>query len=178
MTYEVDPLYELAVDTANRVKEAGINVGRQMVVPYQPGSAGAGMMDPNPGMAYHSQLNNNRSEANYSNYTDGQVSGTNLIPYSEQLNQLDQSIAFSTDPNRMTSQKAASGDPEAFDDALANELADSGLFQEFVPPDAETWDLLEDTAREKAASDTVEIIEGMLENGYLQEVMPEIIDYL
>jgi hypothetical protein len=169
-------LNQIAVNHVDQlVKEAAYGVGGQQVQPSTPYQNAAGLYDPNPAMAGYSALSQARSDINASTILDGQVSGTNLLPYRNVLNEGYQTIASAMNPPMGFAgggmAKAAS-DQEHF-----QKMASSGLFDANVGlPDQEGWGLINDNAMQKAASATEAIIMDMINGGALQQVRPDFVE--
>lgn len=173
MSYEQN-LNLLAANLGMRAKEAAMGVGGQQVMPSTPYMNGAGMYDPQ-GASFASLLSEQRAARNAANVDDGQLQGTNLLPYRNVLNEGFSSIRAGMEAPGYRG-KYASLDEEDY----TGLVEDSGYFDEvdFIP-DPETLEMLEADAMEKAASlteaqlyDMAEV--GAFHNAGIEDLMPYI----
>jgi len=177
-----NPLFDLTVAAATRAKEAAVNVGAQLVMPTMFGNHGAGIIDPDPNLAGHQRTTELRAAANYQNYMDNQIVGTNLAPQRNVLNEMDQTIAYAVNPPTMGmpqqqmggQQKMANLQKQAAEE-WRSKMASTGLFQKYVPESPDEWNKIEGAALQKTASDTEALIAEMINSGYMQQVAPHLV---
>lgn len=173
-------------------KQAAMGVGGQQVMPTQFVNPASGMYDPNPINALYSQLSQARADANASRILDGQVSGTNLLPYRPVLNegygtirsamnvQMAGKTASAPDENpEFTEEEFAQILDNMSDEEFANIMAETGLFEYAdVVPGKEDWEAINENALQKAASYTDEILIDMYNTGVLHQENPQIVPYI
>lgn len=185
MSYNKRDLADLAQDLIQETlmeKSAAIGVGGQQVVPTQFVNPASGMYDPNPANALYSQLSQARADAYAASILDGQVSGTNLLPYQNVLNEGYGSVRAGMNVQMGPRKTASALDEEVFDlnaEDFAYIMADTGLFDESpVVPDQEGWDLITMNAMSKAASDTDDQIIDMYNSGIFHENYQEMVPFI
>lgn len=185
MSYNKRDLADLAQDLIQETlmeKSAAIGVGGQQVVPTQFVNLASGMYDPNPANALYSQLSQARADAYAASILDGQVSGTNLLPYQNVLNEGYGSVRAGMNVQMGPRKTASALDEEVFDlnaEDFAYIMADTGLFDESpVVPDQEGWDLITMNAMSKAASDTDDQIIDMYNSGIFHENYQEMVPFI
>lgn len=185
MSYNKRALADLAQDLIQETlmeKSAAIGVGGQQVVPTQFVNPASGMYDPNPANALYSQLSQARADAYAASILDGQVSGTNLLPYQNVLNEGYGSVRAGMNVQMGPRKTASALDEEVFDlnaEDFAYIMADTGLFDESpVVPDQEGWDLITMNAMSKAASDTDDQIIDMYNSGIFHENYQEMVPFI
>ncbi len=165
-------------------KEAAMGVGGQQVIPTQFANPASGMYDPNPANALYSQLSVARSDANAARILDGQVSGTNLLPYRSVLNEAYQTVAAGMNVQMGGGAKSASNEGEISLEDLSDEdfaqlMAETGLFDDpSIVPDKEGWDLITANSMEKAASATNILLADMYNSGVLHNKVPHLVPYI
>lgn len=171
-----DPLFALAQQAMS--KAAAINTGGMQVRQTAFGNFGGGMTDPDPSMAFNSQLGDARSQANLHNFVDEQATGTNLRPYQGEINEKDQVMAYAVNPQTSQGMNQPSMPPVPQPKMASNDEAEytfqkwaseSGLFQQFVP-DSAIYSELVKIASMDAETDTELAIANMIGNGYIQQL--------
>lgn len=180
-----DPLLDLAIAASNTVKSAAIGVGGQQAIPTVFGNHGNGMTDPNPANANYSALAAQRAQANQLNYTnDGQITGTNLLPYASVLPTNFQTIATAMNPpmaqQAAPMEQVPMGDPQksasyqqSFD-AHMQGLAQNGYFTHVVPGNADEWNNIVNETKTASINEAYSLVAAMSNAGYLDAVMPNI----
>lgn len=157
-------------------------IANEEALPTAFGNHGAGMVNPDPSTARFSILQEMRSAANRQNYLDGQVSGTNLIPYKGAISERYQTISNAINNVEMAQPvmaKAAS-DQEMFLNEMRSKVVDIDgqlvpVFENVVPPDAGLYQQIVENTLNKTASDVAMLIPTMIANGLVPE---ELIPYL
>lgn len=167
-----NPIHDLAAYAQNQALQKVANIGYmggQQPVPFATGNHGNGLYDPDATQASASVLSQVRSDNNHANMADGQVTGTNLVPYAQYLPPY-QTVQNLT--NVPMYQKAANDQGLS---PLQQELTNMGLFQKWIPSHQDCVNLVENT-RQKSASDTESLLVAMLNQGAITD--PDIISEL
>jgi hypothetical protein len=151
------------------VKEAAYGVGGQQPTPSTPYQNASGLYDPNSALAGYSQLSETRSDINARTILDGQISGTNLLPYRNVMNE-----GYQTVNTAMNVPMGKAASEEDWVDAME----DTGLFEDVnIVPDEEAWATIVHNAQVKSASDTDVILGELVESGIMDQIDPELTPY-
>lgn len=170
---QVQQLYNLAVAANDyATKSAAAFVGGQQVMPSTPYQNAAGLYDPDPSQAGYTALSEARAQINAQTILDGQVSGTNLLPYEPVLNTNYQTVASGMNVQMMGGKQASYQEQaEHF-----QKMASTGLFHNpNLMPDINGWESINQVAHNKTASIVNDMVMDMINTGVLQQVRPDFV---
>jgi len=173
-----DRLLNLAERALFKAKQAN-----EEALPTAFGNHGAGMVNPDPSRAQFSVLSEMRAAANRQNYLDGQISGTNLIPYKGTISERYQTISNAINNVAMAGPamgKVANhvSESESFMEKMASKVVNIDdqlvpVFENVVPTEPAIYEQMVENALNKTASDVSVLIPTMIANGLVpQELIP------
>lgn len=176
--YNQNQLLALSQRAFARTKQAS-----EEAIPTAFGNHGSGMVNPDPSQARMSIMGEMRSAANRQNYLDGQIQGTNLIPYKGTISERYQTISNAINNIPMGGDmmaKTASEEEQEFIHEMSNKVVEIDgqlvpLFDNFIPDSRGMYNQMVDNTLSKTASETNMVIANLIQNG---QVPVELIPYL